>query len=101
MAVKRSFKEVQSGDLYPFWKPEEEGQSIEGNVGKVRQVSGDFGLQDVVDIVGEEGFTVNVSAGVQILHDLEGKYIRLTWLGKRENPNTGREFHAYKVEVAD
>jgi hypothetical protein len=79
----------------PFWKPEQEGQQIEGIVSQVRDVPGQFGTQTVVD-VGD--FSVGVSAGLNRLLAYEGRYVRITYQGF-DRAKSGRDFKKFLIEV--
>ena len=79
----------------PFWKPETEGDHIEGVTGNLRELQGDYGPSTVVD-VGDH--SVNVSAGLRALVTLEGQYVRLTYQGF-EKSKKGRDFKKFLVQV--
>ncbi len=96
----RKFKEVKNvntGDYKPFWNPNPK-DFIEGDVGNLRSMNGNFGPQDIID-VGE--FSVNLSAGLAPMYKLLGKFVRLTYIGMENNPNTGRDFKKFKIEVSE
>jgi hypothetical protein len=84
--------------MLPFWKPETSGEQIEGLAGKVRQITGKFGQSDIIN-VGE--YAVNITAGLSELAGLEGKYVRLTYMGDALNERTGNHYKDFKIEVAD
>ena len=79
----------------PFWKPETEGTQIEGIVSHLREVPGQFGVQEVID-VGE--FSVGISAGLGPLPAYEGKYVRITYQGF-DKSKKGRDFKKFLIEV--
>lgn len=86
------FEVVQTADLKPFvdW---EATPVIEGVVSNMRQVTGQYGAQDVVD-VGDH--TVGLVAALVNLPKYEGEYIRITCAGMRE---TKKGNHAYAFTV--
>jgi hypothetical protein len=79
----------------PFWKPESESAQIEGVVTHTREVPGEFGVQQVVD-VGE--FSVGISAGLNALPAYEGRYVRITYQGF-DKSKKGRDFKKFLIEV--
>ena len=79
----------------PFWKPESEGDSIEGVAGNIRELQGDYGPSTVMD-VGEH--SVNISAGLRSLVSCDSRYVRITYQGF-EKSKKGRDFKKFKVEV--
>ena len=94
-------KEVKQPDEFeavnqkPFWKPENEGDQVEGWCTHPRNITGEFGEQTVMD-VGE--YSVGISAGLQNLLAYEGRYVRLTYQGF-DKSKKGRDFKKFLIEV--
>lgn len=78
-----------------FWKPEKEGQQIEGVVTNVREVTGDFGQQTVVDV---GPFSVGISGGLKRLPGFENMYVRITYQGW-DKTKKGTDFKKFLIEV--
>ncbi|MDD5348504.1 MAG: hypothetical protein PHT59_07815 [Candidatus Omnitrophica bacterium] len=86
------FEVIQTADLKPFadWSTT---PMIEGVVQNPRQVTGQYGAQDVVDV---GAYTVGLVAALSNLTDHVGEYIRITCEGKRE---TKKGNHAYAFTI--
>ena len=86
------FEIVSSGEIKPFidW---EDTPILEGTVGMPRQIATINGTQDVVT-VGD--YTVGISAGLRDLPFLQGRYVRIKFLGRVELMN-GRTFKKFTV----
>jgi hypothetical protein len=72
-----------------FWKPTNEGDSVEGNLVKVRK--GQYG--DVYDIETKDGTTTVPSSAVlanRISMADEGKYVRIVFDGLQQSKIKGR-----------
>lgn len=91
---KPQFEKVQ---MLPFWKPEEEGEQIEGVVQNLHEIESNYGKQMVCDI---GDYSVGISAGLAPLTNLVGQYVRLTYQGEVLNEKTGRTFRSYLIEKA-
>lgn len=96
--TKRQFEKVEPFDGLPFWQPETSGESIEGEVSNLRDIKTRYGLQQVVDI--GEDYSLGLSAGLKKVADLQGEYVRITFMGEAKNSNTGRMFKDYQIEKA-
>ena len=80
------FKERTGGT---FWKPQNEGDSIEGTLVKVRK--GQYG--DVYDIETKDGLQTVPSSAVlanRVSSSDEGKYVRLVYDGQQQSKIKGR-----------
>ena len=86
------FEIVSSGEIKPFidW---EDTPILEGTVGMPRQIATINGTQDVVT-VGD--YTVGISAGLRDLPSLQGRYVRIKFLGRVELMN-GRTYKKFAV----
>lgn len=96
--TKRQFVKVEPFDGLPFWQPVSSGESIEGVVSNLRDIKTRYGSQQVVDIGDEH--SLGLSASLKKIADLEGQYVRVTFMGEAKNPNTGRMFKDYQIEKA-
>ena len=78
------------------WIPETEGDHVEGYVGHPVTIETDYGAALAV-LVGDK--RVLISAGLQVLPSMEGKYVRITYTGmQKSKKRKGKEFRAFKVE---
>jgi hypothetical protein len=65
-------------EMSPFWKPEKEGETIEGYVEDIRSIEGEFGANEVCTI---GDFTVGISAGLLQLRRMNGEYVKVVYEG--------------------
>jgi len=74
----------------PFWRPNQEGDSIEGTLIKVRK--GTYG--DVYDIETKDGEMITVPSSAVLANRIseadEGKYIRIVFDGLQQSKIKGR-----------
>ena len=89
---KPKFEKVQ---ILPFWKPEEEGEQIEGVIQNLHDIESIWKL--VCDI---GDYSVGISTSLAPLTNLVGQYVRLTYQGEVLNEKTGRTFRSYLIEKA-
>lgn len=83
--------EFQMGEFEKFgenWIPDREGEQIEGFVLPSEDFKGDYGPVPTV-IIGEK--RVLCGAGLKDLPKLEGKFVRLVYLGKEPSKHKGRK----------
>ena len=109
MAVK--WKTVNGqGALDSYWpgkaSERKEGMSTSGVFEGTRDITRPDGTQDKLYILrGEKGESVGVnnSAGIERAMEMipEKSLVRITYLGKKVNPKTGRSFNDFQVDVAD
>jgi hypothetical protein len=92
---QKQMDEWETVNQKPFWKPETEGAQVEGIVTHLREVPGQYGVQEVID-VGE--FSVGISAGLNPLPAYEGRYVRITYQGF-DKSKKGRDFKKFLIEV--
>ncbi|MBT9131153.1 MAG: hypothetical protein DDT41_01455 [candidate division WS2 bacterium] len=83
------------------WIPEVPGDTLIGTVVEFNKIVTSFGEADVALIQDEEGefHKVLVSAGLQSLLKLEGKKVKLVFLGTSYNKKTRRNFKSYEIYV--
>ena len=84
------------------WKPEKEGDTIDGLYIDVRDINKKDGTQTKIYVLQkEDGTLVSIwdAAGLtRAMGNIEiGKKIKIEYGGKQQNPNTKRFFHKYDV----
>ena len=93
--TKQPDEEFAPVNQKPFWKPEKEGEQIRGFVGNSRELSGEYGVQTVID-VGD--YSVGISAGLKPLASLDGQFVRVTYEGF-DKSKKGRDFKKFLIEI--
>ena len=87
-----------------FFTFDKAGDALEGRLIGLRDVTTQFGPGRVADLTTDGGQQVAcfISAGMSALdnRNLIGAYVRVEYLGKKENPNTGRTFKSFDVQVS-
>ena len=84
-----------------FWKPETEGDSIEGLYKGKEMSEGKFGLQEIATLETRAGDLkkVSIKAGLKSSFELlsPGRVIKIVYTGKQKNPKSGRIFDGFEV----
>lgn len=92
------WKKQAGGGNYYKWT--EVDQELEGTW--LGQHDGKFGPNGSIDVHGKEIIFPIHTALVQLLEDIkEGKIIKIVYLGKQLNKNTGREYKGFDVYVQE
>jgi len=96
--MEKKWKKIMGGGNFFKWA--EQGQELEGIY--MGQHDGKFGPNGTINTSeGEKIFPIH-TALVSLLDDIqEGKYIKIIYLGKQTNKNTGREYKAFDVYAED
>lgn len=83
---------VKPADLKPFvdWSKTPE---IEGIVSNLREIDGEFGVQEVVD-VGE--YSVGITTALRSLTKNDGEYLKIRFEGLEES-SKGRQFKNFTI----
>lgn len=96
-----AWKEAK-GDFPPFidW---EEMNPVEGKILSKKAIKVQGEPCNIMRIKTKDGeYTISESAGLRPLFALEdGTIVKITYEGKKKNPNTGRTFNAFKVEYEE
>ena len=81
------------------WIPSEPGDMIEGYVGIPYEIDTDFGKAKAVTVGNKR---VLISAGLQLLPQLERQYVRITFTGmEKSKKRKGKEFKKFDLEVRE
>ena len=81
------------------WIPSEPGDQLEGYVGVPYEIDTDYGKAKAVTVGNKR---VLISAGLQLLAQLERQYVRITFVGmEKSKKRKGKEFKKFDIEVRE
>jgi hypothetical protein len=93
MKKEETFEKIEIASNKPFvdWDKTPE---IEGLVSNHRELKGDYGTQEIID-VGD--WSVNILSALKGLPRFENEYLKIKYLGMQDNKKGTRKFKAFEI----
>ncbi len=103
MENKRIFKEVLSENNGQFFNFFAVGDSIEGYLSEAIEMEGKYGKMVLYELTTAEDTQTILATTVLIskLPSLVGEYVKITFMGLKDNKGMNKTYKNYKIEVAE